>query len=240
LFILPFLVVYEIGMLWQPLDVRNGADIWIREALHRSGFAFEWCLPLAVPLILLGWHLKVRDPWKCSRETLAGMFAESVVFAFALVLVGQLLHGIVPFQIESSEGTHSSITTLPERAIRFMGAGIYEELLFRLLMLPAIYGLFRLMRIPIRWAVVGSVVLTSLLFALAHHTGNEPLFLPSTFANAIGTVASDSALWFSFSFRYLAGGLFAWLFWYRGFGIATGTHVIYDLIVGVILGQLEH
>ena len=38
--------------------------------------------------------------------------------------------------------------------------------------------------------------------------------------------------WFSASFRCLAGIFFATLFVYRGFGIAAGTHALYDVLVG--------
>ena len=92
-------------------------------------------------------------------------------------------------------------------------------MLFRLCLLPAFTGLFRLSRISPRVAVALAVLSTSLMFALAHHAGPgaEPFDL------------------FVFTFRTTAGVAFALLFLYRGFGIAVGSHAAYDLLVGVAL-----
>ena len=100
----------------------------------------------------------------------------------------------------------------------YLGAGVYEELLFRLLLVPLLIG-----RVAAAAASSdrqhgrGAVLLSSLVFAAAHHI---PPY-GETFA------------WFSFSFRVLAGIFFAVLFVYRGFGIAAGTHAGYDLLVGL-------
>ena len=98
----------------------------------------------------------------------------------------------------------------------FLGAGIYEELLFRLILLSLVaWGLLRVGIKP--WAsTIVAALLTSLLFTAAHYVG----------ANG------DNFQWFSFVFRFLAGLFFAIVFVYRGFGIAAGSHAAYDLLVG--------
>ena len=63
-------------------------------------------------------------------------------------------------------------------------------------------------------AVTGS----ALLFALAHHAGSP----------------GEPFTWFAFIFRWMAGVFFAWVFILRGFGIAVGTHTMYDILVGWI------
>jgi membrane protease YdiL (CAAX protease family) len=65
---------------------------------------------------------------------------------------------------------------------------------------------------------LGAVVLTSLLFSAAHYLGPQ----------------GDRLELFSFVFRFVAGGFFALLFVYRGFGIAAGTHALYDIFVGLL------
>jgi len=99
------------------------------------------------------------------------------------------------------------------------GAGIYEELLFRLMMLPLIAGCFRLAKQS--WAVSfgAATAITSLLFAAAHYR--------------VFTGFGDDLQFYSFTFRFLAGAFFSALFIYRGFGIAVGSHALYDTIVAL-------
>jgi membrane protease YdiL (CAAX protease family) len=101
--------------------------------------------------------------------------------------------------------------------VGFLGAGIYEELLFRLILLSLVLWLLHWSKLP-RWAqILLAVVITSLLFSAAHYVGGrEPI------------------LWFSFVFRFLAGVFFALLFLCRGFGIAVGAHAGYDILVGLL------
>ena len=103
------------------------------------------------------------------------------------------------------------------RVIGFCGAGLYEEVLFRLLLLPAVaFGLERLgasAATAAGWAILA----TSCLFSLAHYVG--PL--------------GDAFDLYGFVFRTLAGVFFSLLFLARGFGIVAGTHAAYDLLVGL-------
>ena len=66
-------------------------------------------------------------------------------------------------------------------------------------------------------SLAGGALLTSIVFAGAHHIGpmGEPF------------------LWYTFLFRMTAGIFFAALFVYRGFGVAAGTHAMYDVLVGL-------
>ena len=103
------------------------------------------------------------------------------------------------------------------QAIGFLGAGVYEELLFRLILLMGVVWLIRRAGLSHRIAVASAVVITSLLFAAAHHLG----------------ASGEPWLWFAFRFRFFAGVFFSLLFVYRGFGIAAGTHAGYDILVGL-------
>ena len=102
--------------------------------------------------------------------------------------------------------------------VGYLGAGIYEELLFRLLLLPVVVWIIQRAGASRGMAMLQGIVLTSLLFSVAHNIG------PS----------GESFRWFSFVFRFMAGAFFATLFTYRGFGIAVGTHAGYDLMIGLL------
>jgi hypothetical protein len=104
------------------------------------------------------------------------------------------------------------------KTVSYVGAGIYEETLFRL-------GLFSLIVLAAGRAVPSLLVIplamlaSALAFAAAHHLGAH--------ADAV-----DNKV---FVFRTLAGIYFCVLFLFRGFGIAAGAHAFYDVLVGTAM-----
>ncbi|MCH2203472.1 MAG: CPBP family glutamic-type intramembrane protease [Fuerstiella sp.] len=227
LFLLPWIGIYEAGILMLSRQegssgLRNGADYWLRSLLGLFGTSQILVLPVLVIVILLSWHLVRRYPWNIRLETQVGMLAESLLLAVALVAVGQLHHLLfVNLQTMESEQTLMMVDGRMTHAVSYIGAGVYEEVLFRLLLVPAAFGLFRMMEFPARWAAVMAAISTSFVFALAHHIGP----------------AADAFNLFTFSFRSAAGVFFATVFFLRGFGITVGCHAAYDLLVGVFLAN---
>jgi membrane protease YdiL (CAAX protease family) len=101
--------------------------------------------------------------------------------------------------------------------VAFAGAGLYEEALFRLALLPLVACGVRLIGFSRPASLVAAVALTSLMFAAAHHVGPE----------------REALVLSTFTFRASAGAFFAAIFLFRGFGIAAGAHVAYDVFVGL-------
>ena len=194
-----------------------------------SGFLFEHSnpgrlLPGIVVTMLLIWHILRKNPWHVRFETQFGMLAESLLLAICLVAVGQchdLLFQLLTKSDVAAAGPPALLNSVGPmtRAVSFIGAGVYEEVMFRLLLVPAAFILFRMFEFPAKWAAIMAAICTSFLFALAHHVG------PS--AEALNL--------FAFSFRAAAGLFFASIFLLRGFGITVGCHAAYDLLVGVVL-----
>lgn len=116
-----------------------------------------------------------------------------------------------------SAATASPRPSAGSRLVAFLGAGIYEEVLFRLLLLPACAMALAHLGVPRAQSILWAAIATSLLFALAHYVGPH----------------GDRWQAFSFVFRALAGSFFAALFVYRGFGVAAGAHAGYDILVGL-------
>lgn len=239
-FVLPWLALYELGIRFGGSDgdvARNGADAWLRSWLaHTWGFSCGW-LPVMAMVAVLVWQVASARPWRVSTETLAGMFAESLLFAFVLILCGQsaelMLRGL-PAQPMIETPTLALGWNL--RLISFLGAGLYEELIFRLCLIPLAYVAFRIWLLPPRWAWGGAIVSTSVIFALAHYL--QPTSDGSAwraFVDAAVHVQGHPGLWFGFGFRTAAGLFFALLFFWRGFGIAVGCHAVYDVVVGIVL-----
>ncbi len=219
-FVLPLLVLYEAGvLLLGPAALRNGADVWLRGLLDVLGFGQYFLLPVLTVGALLAWHHTTRDPWQVRPRVLRGMLLESMLLGLVLLVLAHL-QGALLVQLGAAPALslQERAVTLLGRLVSFSGAGIYEEVLFRLLLLPAVAGLIGYAWPSARGRVVAAVLVTSLLFSLAHYLG----------------VHGEAFAWFSFLFRLLAGGFFAVLFVYRGFGIAAGTHALYDIFVGLV------
>ncbi len=230
-FISPLLVAYEAGLLLLgPRAVRNGADAWLRQLLDWMGFGQYFLLPLLIVCILLGWHYTVRRPWRLSSGILSGMFVECLLLAFCLRLIlqlqGALLQSIAgPVGLASVRAAVGlSVSGTVGNLIGFLGAGIYEELAFRLILLSVLAWAIRRMGATQRPSLVVAVLVSSLMFAAAHYVGQ--------YGDPVDWL--DAQFWFGFLFRFVAGIFFSALFIYRGFGIAAGTHAGYDILVGLV------
>jgi len=106
-----------------------------------------------------------------------------------------------------------------------IGAGIYEELVFRLILICILMLLFQdVLRLSHKNSIILSVLVSAALFSAHHHIVfvNGQLALSAAFS---GT---------EFGFRTIAGVYFAVLFAVRGFGITAGTHAFYDIIATII------
>ena len=231
LFILPLLAVYEGGVLWLgPEAVRNGADVWLSQLLAPLGLSGLMLVPLLTVFILLAWHHVSGQGWRVSAVVLYTMLGESVALALLLVGLAHAQAGMmslcgVPAPAPPVDySTPCAWQTLPlvrnflAQLVRFFGAGIYEELLFRLMLLPAAVAVLGVLIGSPRVKVFCAVVLTSLAFSAAHYIGPH----------------GEQFLAYTFTFRFLAGLFFALLFVHRGFGIAAGTHALYDIFVGFV------
>lgn len=221
LLVAPLLLLYECGVLFQGgTAVRNGADVLLRHGLSAVGLTQYFLLPLLTAAALLGWHHASRRKWSISPLVVAAMLLECLAVAAALALVARVPGAIV----QATTGAALDIPTCSlsdidsaRRAVLFAGAGVYEEALFRLLLLSALAVAAARCGLNGGPALLLAVLSSSLLFAAAHHVGphGEPL------------------AWYPFVFRCAAGGVFAALFLSRGFGIAAGAHAGYDMLIGL-------
>jgi membrane protease YdiL (CAAX protease family) len=223
LFVLPLLAAYEAGVLLlapaHPEALRNGADVWLRWALASVGMNQQWWAPalLAGGLLLWAW----RRRWDRPHDLLSawlGTAGESALFALVLLGVGRSVRPFLDgFEYPLSGGAD------PEPAVAqmvcFLGAGIYEEALFRLFLFTALAWLLAQGDISGAGARLLAAAASALLFAAAHNVGPQGEAFD-------GTV---------FLFRTMAGMYFCALLELRGFGVAVGAHAGYDVLVGVVL-----
>lgn len=220
LFLAPLLAAYEGGVLWlggdQAARLRNGADAWMRWGFEMFGVGHALAAPLVVVFIMLiwtwwRWDDRPDDP----VAVFFGMALESCLFAF---LLWQFSRNFGPIVEGLGVRLQVTVQTAPlAQILTFIGAGIYEEVLFRLVLFVGLYTILRVVRLPRIVAVLLAAFAAALAFAAAHHIGpyGEPM-------------RTDF-----FVFRTIAGLYFTFLFVARGFGIAVGAHAGYDVLVGV-------
>jgi hypothetical protein len=221
LFALPLLLLYETLAFVLSHDaiagVRNGADVLLKSLFVGLGGRIGL---IVFGLVLLGTGavLVYRDrrSGKLRGRFFLGMAAESAVYAglfgaVAGMLTALLLRGLVRLAVAPD-----TRLDLPTQLMISLGAGIYEELLFRVLIVGTIAWLARRV---LGWgplpAGMVATLLGALVFSIFHYIGPY----------------GDRLQLASFAFRAIAGVLFSGLYLTRGFGITAWTHAIYDVIV---------
>jgi hypothetical protein len=220
LFALPLLLGYEAlaALLARPghAELRNGADAIFRGAFTAVAGARGPLIFMAA-IILLGVGLVIRD-LRASGDHIRpivflGMLGEAVaiagVFGFVIgMTTAKLLGSLHALSIGPLEQT--SWTT---RLMLSLGAGLYEELFFRVLLVTGIAAGARVVLGLGRGAAgVIAAVVGAFIFSAFHYIGpyGDQLHLQS------------------FVFRMLSGLAFSALYLVRGFGITAWTHAMYD------------
>jgi len=222
---LPLLLLYE-GLSFALngsayAGVRNGADVMLKSVFLSLGgtrglLVFEvLLLGLGVALI---WRDRRAHPGPLAGRTFVLMTLESVAYAVLFgVVVGRLTALVLglPAILQIGAGQ----LDMPTKLVTSLGAGIYEELLFRVLLTGGLLWLFMVLFGMRRGgASVVAVVLSALIFSGFHYVG--PL--------------GDTFTVQSFVFRAIAGLVFSGLFVTRGIGITAWTHALYDVMLTLI------
>jgi membrane protease YdiL (CAAX protease family) len=231
---LPLLAVYEL-LLWSAgspsgLQVRNAADVWFRTLLESLGLGPAQAT-LAMMALLVATIPKLRQgEVRLEARYLGLMLGEALVYSLALGIVINLLLYLLlytwlaaaaallaPALPPLATAAMPGASGLPTGIALSLGAGLFEEFAFRVVLLTVLLGLFRLVFRP-GWAALCAILLASLAFSLAHYVG------------ALGEPFSMHTL----LYRWLAGLLFTLLYYQRGFAIAAWSHALYDIWVLLI------
>jgi hypothetical protein len=217
-FALPLLVFYQVLavlLAHGPRSVRNSADV-ILQGLF-TAVAGAWG-PLVFMICVIGggvW-LVTRDMRAHGSRLKATVFlymlGESIVLAGSFGLfVGGVTSGVL--------GLLQTLALAPQpldwwtHLMVSLGAGIYEELLFRVLLVGALATAARAL---LGWRPVpagaAATLLGAAIFSAFHYIGPY----------------GDRLELYSFVFRMVAGLFFSALYLVRGFGITAWTHALYD------------
>jgi hypothetical protein len=201
--VFPVLLAYEIGVLFAGRV--NGADVVTRALYATLGSRTLYLLVhAALAAMFLVWIRRAKR-WDTLRlEIVAPVVLEALIYALTL---GAAITLVLSKTLGMAIGGATVVSAL--------GAGVHEELVFRLGLMAAMVTFLRGGGTDRRVAVVIALVFSAPLFALAHHAG----------ANG------EPFTWHAFAFRTLAGLAFGAIFWFRSLAHAVYAHALYDLVV---------
>jgi membrane protease YdiL (CAAX protease family) len=147
------------------------------------------------------------------------MLCECILLSIPLIVLSLLLNRGAA--VSNAAGQGAEIWhMLGVDIVTGIGAGIFEELIFRLILICLLMLIFQdFLKMEKKPAVVLSVVISAILFSAHHHIffANGQFYQGDTF-----TVGK-------FVFRAIAGVYFAILYAVRGFGVTAGTHALYNI-----------
>lgn len=231
IFAIPLFLLYELlaTSLSDPRSqtgVRNAADVLLKTPFvllsgARGSLVF-FATVVAASVYFIGRdYMRSRD--RPRWRIFALMFVESAILAgvFGIVvglLTQRLLGGLSGLAMQGGAIQSMGAGT---KLMLSLGAGLYEELLFRVLLVGGMAaGLRWLLGASRSSLVVGTIAacVGALIFSAFHYIGEfgDPFTLAS------------------FTYRAVAGLAFSALYLTRGFGITAWTHALYDVYVMVL------
>jgi len=219
--VFPLFIVYQVGVLAIP-EVYNGADLitaQLLRLLHGNTAIYAGInLALVLGFLLLVQVLRKKNQF--DPRLFLPTVLESAIYAVTMgslivLVMTRILHIDPSLRIAAAATKGPESVGLIGRVILSFGAGVHEELLFRLCMIPPlIAGAEKLLRLRRGLAVLLAFIISAVLFSAAHHVvGGEPWRLGV------------------FTYRLLCGLFFATLFHFRGFAVAVYSHALYDVFV---------
>jgi membrane protease YdiL (CAAX protease family) len=225
LLVFPLFLIYQVGVLLVP-EVHNGADFVtarILSLLHGQVGAYV-ALNAGLGLGFLLLLMILRRKKAFDPRLFLPVFIESAIYALTMgtlivFVMVDILHIDPRLAFDSGRGGPPHVGVFGQ-LILAIGAGVHEELFFRLILLSGLYALCDRFLGLRKWLSAAiAVLVSSFLFSLAHHIiGGEPF-----------TVGA-------FVYRLLCGIFFAAIFQYRGFAVAVYTHALYDIYVLLLHG----
>ena len=222
--LMPLFLLYSVGILTTG-GVRIGVDHvsgLLRYGLFGGHDAYYLLFNIVAALVFLAVAARLRDRQAFRPSIYLLVVLESTFYGMLLgVLVGSFLvrlgihpPGVLALAVHAIEQLGAW-----ESFVLSIGAGLWEEIVFRLLLLGGLVAVGKRglrLRPLTAWTV--ALLVSSLAFSAIHYTGNM----------------ADTFTVYSFMFRFVAGVLFGLLYWARGLAVVVYTHAIYDIIVLVL------
>lgn len=196
----------------QGSHVKNAADVIIKTPLILFGKSGSLIFNSLVIIFLFVSVFYIEKDYRFNSFIFFPMFMESMIYAFFMgYAVGFIVYKVLfPYALAKPFSTDTWMGI-----ILSVGAGVYEEIVFRLLLITALYFvLTTLLKTNKPIGAMISIIAATLIFTAMHYVGT----------------LSDGFTYTSFTFRLLSGIVLSVIFMFRGLGIAVYTHAIYDML----------
>ncbi len=200
--IAPLFFLYEVGVLFA--GSVNGADVVTRAIYGTLGRTNYLLASAALGVVFLLWVRRSQRQGVLRLDVVLPVILEAAVYALTLgALVNLIVERLLGLGLDLGE------------AINAAGAGVHEELVFRLFLCGGLIAVLSRTRLSRRLIVTVALIVSSVLFSAAHHVGSygEPFTRHA------------------FAFRCLAGLVFGVVFYFRSLAHAVYAHTFYDLLV---------
>jgi len=214
----PFIIIYEIISFFKFYDkeyiIRNSADAILREVFTYFTFIsnnyYSVLLFIFLIFVILYHRHKILN------------LSIKVNFLILMLIEGFLFGFILLFLLNDSSMIFKYDFSLSNDIILAyylcVGAGIWEEVLFRLVLLNLFISLISNIDIKEHTNTFISIFIVSVIFSTFHYIGQNP----------------DMFTYYSFCIRFIGGFILGYIYIFRGLGIASMTHFTYDLLLYVL------
>lgn len=212
--LLPLFLIYSVGIL-TTRGLRNGVDLFsdfARNYLFKNDLYYGLFMLFALAGMIIA-LVKMKEKRIFNPKIFLGIILEGTVYGFLMgEVVSHFLLGL------SSCGLAAGVSSCGAGCnfIMSIGAGFWEEIVFRLLLvgLPVLF-LTKLWPQHRTAIVISVIIVSSLIFSTIHYVG----------------ALADSFSVYSFLFRFNLGVILAVIYYLRGLAVGVYTHAVYDVMV---------
>ncbi len=252
LVVLPFLAVYEIGLVVLRSDIINAGQAILKQLgapfVRTMGLSGSLVSLLFIVVAFLIWQFQRKGTWKVQSPVLAMMFVESLFFAVVLFMILRLFVHYVADEPQRMSPTrrHASVPSVKEAvgAPRVASGNVVpsvvrsnadsgpEVLHFVLYCGAGVYEelVFRFMLLGILMLVLTRLMHMEHAYAAAWSVAiGAILFSAYHHFGQLG----DKYEFNVFLQRLLCGLYFSALYYNRSFGVAAASHAMYDILIGL-------
>jgi hypothetical protein len=215
--IFPLFLAYEVGVMFS--SSVNGVDFVTRHVFAAVNHDREHYLlvQLVLAVIFLGYVLHARRRREVAPPTILSVVLEAAIYALTLgSFIVFVMQEVLGFALDGTAAM--VIGELGEAVVISLGAGVHEEIVFRLGLMAGGAAVLKWTGTGHTLAVILALLGSACVFSLAHHIG------PHGDPFQLGV----------FVYRALAGAIFGLIFYYRSLAHAVYTHFLYDLYVLVL------